>query len=81
MDSSPVIALPKVAFAPVFSFSLSIPLFFYAILFVYVIFTAVLYYHWSAYASEVKTMSVTYIAYLAITIPLLIVLATASFIA
>jgi hypothetical protein len=81
MDSTPVIALPKLAFSPMFSFTLALPLFFYAFLFIYVIFTAVMYYHWAAYASDAKTLSVTYIAYLAITIPLLIVMASAAYIA
>jgi hypothetical protein len=81
MDSSPVLALPKFAVAPAFSFSLSLPLFFYAILAAYIIFTLVLHYHWAAYASDVKALTVTYVTYLAITIPLLITMATAAFIA
>jgi hypothetical protein len=80
MDSAPVTALPKLAFAPMFSISSTIPFIFYIVLFVYVLFTAVMYYHWTSYARDAKTLTITGIAYFAITIPLLIAMATAALI-
>lgn len=81
MDSTPVIALPKLAMAPMFSFTLALPVFFYVFLLIYLVFTAVMYYHWAAYAADIKTTTVTYVAYLAITVPLLIIMAGAAYVA
>jgi hypothetical protein len=80
MDSAPVVALPKLAFAPVFSFHMALPFIFYLLLGFFAIYTAILYYHWSSYADDVKVVTATYVAYLAITIPLIIVMATSALI-
>jgi hypothetical protein len=80
MDSAPIVALPKLAFAPMFSFHLALPLAFYLLLGFYAVFTGILYYHWSSYADDVKVVTATYVAYLAITLPLIIVMATSALI-
>lgn len=80
MDSAPIVVLPKLAFAPLFTADFAIPLIFYFILGFYAVFTAILYYHWSAYADDLKVISATYVAYLAITIPLITVMATSALI-
>lgn len=49
-------------------------LFFYLVLGFYAIFTGIFYYHWSAYSSDVKVSLATYVAYAAITIPLMLVM-------
>lgn len=76
MDSAPVVALPKLAFAPLFTASSALPLLFYIILGGYAIYTGILFFHWSSYASNGKVATATAVAYLAITIPLIIVMAT-----
>lgn len=80
MDSAPALALPKLAFAPLFTVHMALPFIFYIILGFYAIFTAVLYYHWSSYADDVKAITITYVAYLSITLPLIIVMATSALI-
>ncbi len=55
-------------------FGTLVPLSFYLIATVYIIFTAILYYHWSAYSSNTKVSALTYTLYLAITLPLMSVL-------
>lgn len=80
MDSAPIVALPKLAFTPLFTTDIALSLIFYIALGFYAIFTAVFYYHWSSYSDDIKVVSATYIAYLAITIPLIIVMATSALI-
>jgi len=47
---------------------------FYFVLGIYAVFTAILYYHWQSYGTDAKVTSLTYIVYLATTVPLLIVM-------
>lgn len=47
---------------------------------VYAIFTAILYYHWQAYGTNLKVTSLTLITYFVTTIPLLIALVLLRFI-
>ena len=47
---------------------------FYVILGIYAVYSAILYYHWSAYGTDVKVTLLTLILYFAITVPLLIVM-------
>lgn len=47
---------------------------FYLITGIYVIFSAIFYYHWDAYGSDKKITTITIIAYFASTLPLLIVM-------
>ena len=75
MDSTPVVALPDVAFIPVLPAADLVSLAFYIILGFYAIFTGILYYHWNAYSSDVKVSLATYVAYAAITVPLMLVMA------
>lgn len=49
---------------------------FYFITGIYVIFSAVFYYHWNAYSSDKKVTTITLLAYFTSTIPLLIVMTT-----
>lgn len=80
MDTAPVVALPKLAFAPLFSVSSTLPLLFYIILGGYAIYTGILFFHWSSYSNNAKVATATAVAYLAITLPLIIVMATSSLI-
>lgn len=80
MDSTPVVALPDIALIPMLPGADIVSLIFYLVLGFYAIFTGILYYHWSAYSSDPKISFVTYVAYLAITIPLVIVMASSSLI-
>ncbi len=50
----------------------------YVALFVYVIFTGVLFYHWNAYSSDRKVSTATYAVYLIITVPMVLTLITTS---
>lgn len=43
---------------------------FYFTLIIYIIFTAILYYHWKEYSAENSISKITTIAYLATTLPL-----------
>ena len=76
MDTAPVLALPQMGFAPHLPVGDIATLAFYIAIGIYAIFTAVLYYHWHTYTSDIKMATATYIAYFAITIPLLSVMAT-----
>ena len=76
MDTAPVLALPQLGVAPTLPTGDIATLSFYVVIGVYAIFTAVLYYHWHMYTSDIKMATATYIAYFAITIPLLTVMAT-----
>jgi hypothetical protein len=76
MDSTPVLALPQMGIMPSLPTGDIATLAFYVVIGVYAIFTAVLYYHWHTYTSDVKMATATYVAYFAITIPLLSVMAT-----
>lgn len=75
MDSTPNLALPDVSILPMLSGGDLATLFFYLVLGFYAINTGILYYHWNAYSSDVKVSLVTYVAYLGITIPLLMIMA------
>ncbi len=74
MDTAPVLALPQLGIAPSLPTGDVVTLVFYIVIGIYAIFTAVLYYHWHTYTSDKKMSTATYIAYFAITIPLLIVM-------
>lgn len=79
MDSAPNVRLPEIGLLPA-----SLPtgdlfqLFLYIALFIYVIFTGVLFYHWNAYSSDKKVSTATYAAYLIITVPMILTLITTS---
>jgi heme/copper-type cytochrome/quinol oxidase subunit 2 len=74
MDTAPVLALPQLGIIPSLPTGDVVTLVFYIVIGIYAIFTAVLYYHWHTYTSDAKVSTATYIAYFAITIPLLIVM-------
>lgn len=57
-----------------------ISLVFYLVLGIYAIFTAILYYHWNAYGNSLKVTGLTYITYIAITVPLILIMAGAALI-
>jgi hypothetical protein len=76
MDSAPVLTLPQMGFAPTLPVGDIAVLAFYIAAGIYIIFTAVLYYHWHTYTSDLKMATVTYIAYFAITVPLIMVMGT-----
>lgn len=63
-----------------FDFSQFFELGFYLILIVYVIFSAVLYYHWKEYSVDEKTTKITLLFYFILTIPLLSTLGITAFI-
>lgn len=52
---------------------------FYAIAAIYVIFTAILYYHWQQYGTNVKVNWITGIVYLATTLPLILIMSILAF--
>lgn len=64
MDTS-VINLPLKTF---------ISLGFYLMMIFYIIFTAILYYHWNNYSVDPGVTKITYIFYLIITVPLITIL-------
>ena len=76
MDSAPVLALPQMGFTPTLPVGDIATLAFYIAIGIYAIFTAVLYYHWHTYTSDIKMATATYIAYFAITVPLIMVMGT-----
>ncbi len=76
MDSAPVLTLPHMGFAPSLPIGDITLLAFYIIIAIYAIFTGVLYYHWHTYTSDIKVSSATYVAYFAITVPLIMVMGT-----
>jgi hypothetical protein len=80
MDSAPIVALPDITFLPMLPTGDMVMFVFYAVLTFYAIFTGVLYYHWSMYTSDVAVATVTYVVYFAITIPLLLIIASSAFI-
>ena len=55
-----------------------LPLLFYLVVFVYVIFTAILYYHWQTYSANPRTSYLTYVAYFALSLPTIVLLAGAT---
>lgn len=63
-----------------FDFGQFFELGFYLILIVYVIFSAVLYYHWKEYSVDEKTTKITLLFYFILTIPLLSTLGITAFI-
>lgn len=77
--TAPVVALPDVAFIPILPAGDIVTLIFYLVVGFYAIFTGILYYHWAAYSSDAKVTLATYVAYAAITIPLMLVMAGSSF--
>lgn len=78
MDSAPNVTLPNVGigFIPFFPTDAFIPLIFLVIVLFYAIFTGVFYYHWNAYAMGGKVISLTYLIYFVLTVPLLAIMAT-----
>lgn len=74
---APALALPEISFLPS-----SLPsgdffqILLYVTLVIYVVFTAVLFYHWTAYSSDKKVTSATLVAYLIITMPMILTLIT-----
>ena len=79
MDSAPNVSLSQPSFLPD-----SLPsgdlfqLLLYVALFIYVVFTGVLFYHWNAYSSDKKVSTATYVTYLVITVPMILTLITTS---
>jgi len=53
---------------------------FYFIIGIYAIFSAILYYHWKTYGTDIKISGLTLIIYFITTIPLLIVMGIMAFI-
>ncbi len=51
-----------------------VPLGFYVIATVYLVFSAIFYYHWNTYSSNTKVTGLTYVIYLVTTLPLMSVL-------
>jgi len=47
---------------------------FYAVVAIYVIFTAIMYYHWQQYGTNVKVTWITGVTYLATTLPLVLIM-------
>ncbi|MEY2664925.1 MAG: hypothetical protein RLZZ480_30 [Candidatus Parcubacteria bacterium] len=80
MDSAPVVALPNISLVPVLPTGDMVTFLFYIVLAFYVIFTGILYYHWSTYTSDVAVATMTYIVYFVITVPLMIAIASSAFI-
>lgn len=62
-------------FATTFSGDDVLLLLFYGLVVVYVIFTAILYYHWQTYSTDPKMNFLTFVIYFATTVPLIIILA------
>jgi hypothetical protein len=56
-----------------------ITLVFLFIAFIYVVFSAVFYYHWISYSTDSKIMSLTFMLYGITTLPLVLLLATITF--
>ncbi len=80
MNSAPNVALPDVSLLPMLPTGDMVTFLFYIVLAFYAIFTGILYYHWNTYTSDVAVATVTYIVYFAITIPLMIIIASSAFI-
>lgn len=82
MDSAPNVTLPNVGigFIPFLSADALIPLVLLVIVFFYAVFTGVFYYHWNAYAMGAKVITLTYLVYFVLTIPLLAIMATVALI-
>ena len=55
-----------------------LPLLFYLVTLAYVIFTAILYYHWQTYSANPRTSYITYVAFFSLSLPLIILLAGAA---
>lgn len=49
---------------------------FYVVTGLYVLFTAVFYYHWKTYSTDAKVTNLTYLLYVITTLPILIVMGT-----
>jgi hypothetical protein len=78
MNSAPVTTLPDVALVPMLPLGDMVTLIFYIVLALYVVFTGVLYYHWSTYANNKAVALTTHLVYFAITIPLMLTIAGAA---
>lgn len=61
-------------------FSLSVAgmvhILFFAVVLFYLVYTAVLYYHWQTYSSDVRMNFLTMVVYFATTLPLIVTLTT-----
>lgn len=79
MDTSPVVALPQLTFAPNLPVGDMMSLVFYLVVAFYVIFTGVLYYHWNTYTNNKAVVLITYIIYFSLTIPLLLIMMATAF--
>lgn len=62
-----------------FDFSTLAILGFYLLAAVYIVFSAIMYYHWNAYSSNTSVSRLTFILYMATTLPLLSTLFYTSF--
>lgn len=62
-----------------FSLDLILDLAFYASIGAYAIFTAIFYYHWSAFGTDIKVTGLTLIVYFATTVPILITMSSLRF--
>lgn len=76
METVPDVSLPTVAFMPMLPTGELLTLVFYIALGFYAIFTGILYYHWNAYATDKSIALATFAVYFAITLPLIITMAT-----
>jgi len=62
-----------------FSLSDLAQLIFYCIAIIYIVFTAVIHYHWKTYSTEISMIGLTFTIYAAVTLPLLILMAFIAF--
>lgn len=61
------------------TFSDGILLTFYAVAAIYLVFTAVIYYHWQQYSTNARVNWITGVAYLSTTLPLMLIMSALAF--
>lgn len=59
-----------------FNLTSALTLVFYVLLISYLIFSAILYYHWQNYSINTRVTLQTYFAFFVVTLPLLVIMAT-----
>tara|TARA_B100001146_G_C15753052_1_gene252511 strand:- start:158 stop:382 length:225 start_codon:yes stop_codon:yes gene_type:complete len=64
-------------FADILTGQGSLLLLFYMMVGIYVIFTMILFYHWRTYSNDARINLMTFVVYFVLTMPLILVLATA----
>ncbi len=71
--------VPTVSIAPLFALPVALQIGFFVALFIYTVYTGILFYHWNAYATSQSATRLTFLMYFLTTIPCIAIIGIMAF--